>query len=140
MSVTPVIYPRTTISTGSGVHFRHNHVWVGNGKHVVGNNVFSLFKPKRTNLIEYLPLVRNVRNDTVKRGVSIGGDENDFIFLSVDVSHLTCLLFSQVLEIGFFENVHMMSSYSPGGARVMFSGSKTTLRSPSSTIPTSRRS
>jgi hypothetical protein len=56
-----------------------------------------------------------MRDNAIERGVSIGRDQDQFVSLIVNITHLAGLLLSEVPEIGFLEYVHCLRPWLGAG-------------------------
>src|SRR5262249_52307903 len=79
-------------------------------EHLIRDDCFRLLEPPRAHLIENLPFPRNMRDNAIERGVSIGRNQNQFVSLIVNITDLAGLLLSEVPRVGFLEYVHCVAS------------------------------
>ena len=70
-----------------------------------------LAEPEGARHIEHRTLVRDVGDDAIERGMTVGRHQDQLVGLEVDVAHLARLEGAEIVKMGFAENVHVGPSW-----------------------------
>src|SRR5580658_8204064 len=73
---------------------------------MVRHDVPGQFEPVRGDLVEHLPLPRDVRDDAVERRMPVGRDQNEPVALVVDIADLAGSFRAKEIKIGLAQDIH----------------------------------